>query len=376
MRVALFRPAVDERAVAAAAEVMRSGWIGMGPKVAEFERAFGEYLGLGALGMAAVAVNTGTAALHVAVRLLKLERGAEIITTANTFVATNQVMLWEGLRPVFADIDPATGNIDPAAVAERITGKTAAIMAVHFGGMPCDLDALQAIARKHGVPLVEDCAHACGASLGGKKIGASGNLCAFSFGPTKALTTIDGGMLIVPEKMAAEARAQRLMGMSADVFKRLQGAAARPSWDYDVPAQGRRYHMHDVAAAMGLAHLALLDEGMARRAAAAERYGRSLEKAPGVRFLKESGAGRSAHYLYVVLAENRDGLARKLQEKGVTTAVYYKPSTHYAIFGPAAAHGELPGTEQFFGRALALPMHAGIRDEEIDYVCGVIREGW
>ena len=284
--------------------------------------------------------------------------------------------MWEGLKPVFADIDATTGNIDPASVAEKISEKTAAIMAVHFGGMPCDLEALQAIAKDHGVPLVEDCAHACGAGYAEGRIGASGNLCAFSFGPTKALTTIDGGMLIVPRAMADDARAQRLLGMSADIFKRLQGGAGRPSWDYEVQGQVWRYHMNDVAAAMGLVHLGHLDDGTVLRTAAAARYQRALEKVPGLRLLQKTPKAQSAHYLFVVLAASRDGLARKLHERGVTTSVYYKPNTRYAIFGEAAAHGELPGTEQFFARSLALPMHAGIGDEEVDYVCNCIAEGW
>jgi len=372
VRVPLLNVVVDEAAIAAAAEVMRSGWIGMGPRVAEFEKAFAAFLGLPET-HAAVAVNSGTSALHLALRLMKLERGAEVITTPNTFVATNQVMLWEGVKPVFADIDPASGLIDPESVVAKVSEKTGAIVVVHFGGQPCDLPRLEGIARKHGVPLLEDCAHACGAFYGEARTGGRGNWAAFSFGPTKALTTVDGGMMIVPAEALKDARAQRILGMSADIHQRINGGARKlAAWDYAVDAQGRRYHMNDVAAAMGLAHLKRVDAENAKRAAAAEHYDRLLEKVPGVRRLAGIAGTRSAHYLYAVLAEERDSLAAKLQERGVGTSVYYRPCTHYPIFEAS----DLPGADRFFARVLALPMFPGITRDQVEYVAACIAEGW
>jgi perosamine synthetase len=370
--IGLFSPTVHPSAIEESARVMRSGWIGMGPEVAAFEREFAHYLGLSERS-AAIAVNSCTNAMHLALRLLRLEPGAEIITTAMTFVATNQVLLWENLKPVFADIDPASGNISAASVAEKLSPRTGAIMAVHFAGEPCDLAVLGELARRAQVPLIEDCAHACGALHGGTPIGASCNWCAFSFGPTKALTTIDGGMLIVPARVAAQAREYRILGQSSDIFRRVREAGGSGRfWDYEVALVGRRYHMNDVNAAIGRAHLPLLDAANARRAALTARYDSLLAGIPGLRLLTRNPANRSADYMYVLLAEQRDRLAEALQKKGITVGVHYKPNTHFPIF----EHADLPASEAFFGRTLSLPLHPELSDDDVAFVAGAIRGGW
>jgi perosamine synthetase len=362
---------VREEAIAAAAETMRSGWVGMGPKVAAFEQAFAASLGAAH----ALAVNTGTAALHLAVRALGLPRGAEVVTTPVTFVATNEVLLWEGLTPVFADVDPLTGLIDPASVAEKLGEGTGALMVVHFGGLACDMSRLQRLADERRIPVIEDCAHACGALIGERRIGSSGNLCAFSFGPTKALTTIDGGMLITRDGEQLERlRRLRNMGMSKEAFRRVaegdKGGKAQPFWDYDVENIGFRYHMNDVDAAMGLAHLAALDEDNRAREVLAARYDELLENIPGIQVVTRRAG--SSHYLYWVMAERRDELAEALRQRGVTTGVYYKPNTMYPIFASA----DLPGAQAFFARQLSLPLYPDLSREEQDFVIDAIRKGW
>jgi perosamine synthetase len=350
----------------------------LGPKVAAFERDFAEYLALPE-NMTAVAVNSCTSALHLAVALLGLPPGSEVITTAMTFVATNKGLLWEGLTPVFADIDPETGNISPASIADKMSRKTGAILAVHFAGEPCNLAAIKAVtAATRDVPIIEDCAHACGASYDGRRIGASGNLCAFSFGATKALTTIDGGMLVVPAKLAEEARMRRSLGQSSDIYQRVnglgQGGASTPRkpWDYDVDRVGWRYHMNDVSAAIGMAHLRLLDAANARRAAIAATYDTVLAGVDGIRLLRRDARNRCSHYLYVLQAQRRDALAEKLQRAGVTVGVHYKPNTQFSIFRGA----DLPATEAFYAHSLSLPIHPELTNEQVLYVANVIREGW
>lgn len=368
MQIRLFNPFVCEEAIAAASEVMRSGWLGMGPRVAAFEQAFAAYLGV----RHAVALNTCTSALHLALLLLNAPAGGEVITTPNTFVATNQAILWAGLKPVFADIDPTTGNLDPKCVKARLSERTVAIMTVHFGGNPCDLEGLRAVAGK--TLIIEDCAHACGASYQGKRVGASGNLCAFSFGATKNLTTGDGGMLIVPsETQAGVARQMRYLGLSKDTFRRVtDSGGTRPHWEYEVQNAGLRYHMNDLAGALGVEQLKHLDADNARRAEIAGLYQSRLQRVSGVKLLREVPGSVSSHYLFCILVEGRDALAAALMSRGIVVGVHYQPNTHYGLFD----HVELPQAEEFYRRELSLPMHLGLTEEEVMSVCDAIEKGW
>ncbi|HSW38818.1 MAG TPA: DegT/DnrJ/EryC1/StrS aminotransferase family protein [Acidobacteriota bacterium] len=364
MQVRLFKPRVTEEAITAAANVMRSGWLGMGPVTSQFEKAFAQYIGVSR----ALAVNTCTSALHLAVKLLRLAPGTEVITSPLTFVAANEVLLYEGLTPVFADIDSKTGNLTPQSVAAKLSDRTGAVMLTHYGGYACDLDGFR---QSTALPIVEDCAHACGAWYRDARVGASGNLCAFSFDPIKNLTTGDGGMLICPdESQDKRARTLRYMGLSKDAFTRLKGSSR--SWEYEVPEIGYRYHMNDVAAALGLAHLKLVDEDNTRREAIAARYRRLLAAVPGVGLLEYAPDRRSSYHLFTILAEHRGALSDKLGKAGVIVGGHYARNDVYRIFHRA----ELPDAECFCSRLLTLPMHAELTDEEIDYVCGVIREGW
>lgn len=364
MNVRLFKPRVTEEAISAAAEVMRSGWLGMGPVTAKFEKAFAEYLGV----PRAVAVNTCTSALHLAVKLLRLPAGAEVITSPLTFVAANEVLLYEGLKPVFAEIDRKTGNLSPESVAPKLSERTGAIMLTHYGGYACDLDGFRKLTA---LPIIEDCAHACGAWYRDRRVGASGNLCAFSFDPIKNLTTGDGGMLICPqESQDARARTLRYMGLTKDAFTRLKGSSY--SWEYEVPEVGYRYHMNDISAAMGLVHLRLVDEDNARRTAIAGKYRQTLSSIPGIALLDYEPDRRSSYHLFPILAEQRDALADKLGKAGVIVGGHYARNDVYRIFERA----DLPDAEHFCSRIITLPMHVDLTDDEIGYVARVIREGW
>lgn len=363
MNVRLFKPRVREEAIEAAAKVMRSGWLGMGPVTAQFEKEFAQYLGV----QRAVAVNTCTSALHLAVKLLRLPPGSEVVTSPLTFVAANEVLLYEGLVPVFADIDRATGNLSPQSVASRITERTGAVMITHFGGYACDLDGF----AKLKLPIIEDCAHACGAWYRDKRVGASGNLCAFSFDPIKNLTTGDGGMLTVPDE-AQEKRARNLryMGLSKDAFTRVTSRSY--SWEYDVPEVGYRYHMNDIAAALGLVHLKDVDADNDRRAEIAGKYRARLKDIPGLTLLSYESDRRSSYHLFSILAESREALADKLTKAGVIIGGHYARTDVYPIFKRA----EVPNAEYFCSHVLSLPMHVDLTDDEIDYVAKTIREGW
>lgn len=367
MDIRLFRPNVREAAVTAVADVLRSGWIGLGPKTREFERAFAEYVGAGSC----VAVNSCTAALHLALRVLDIPRGSEVITTANTFIATNHVILYEQLRPVFADIDPRTGNLDPASVESRITPATGAIMLMHYGGYPCDLDEFYALSERHGIPIIEDCAHACGSTYRGRKIGSHKSLQAFSFDATKNLTTGDGGA-VTSASPDYEDRLRRLryLGMDRDSFRRYAGNGSRA--EYHVHEVGFRYHMSDMQAAIGLAQLGFLMQDNARRGEIHALYASLLADVTGIKLLERSDDRTSANFLFCLLAENRDALAAKLAENGIGTAVHFNRNDAYTMYEGY----DLPSTEYFCSRALSLPMHTALTDDEIEFVCRLIKEGW
>lgn len=368
MQVRLFKPRVREEAIAAAAQVMRSGWLGMGPVTAEFENAFATFLGVSH----AVAVNTCTSALHLAVKLLRLPSGSEVITSPITFVAANEVLLYEHLVPVFADIDRTTGNLTPETVSARRTERTGAIMLTHFGGYACDLTGFGELSARHALPIIEDCAHACGAWYRDRRVGASGNLCAFSFDPIKNLTTGDGGMLIVADQAQEKrARTLRYMGLNKDAFTRLHSRTAY-GWEYDVPEIGYRYHMNDIAAAIGLVHLRDVDADTERRASIAAMYRALLSDVSGLTLLDYAPDRKSSYHLFSVLAESREALADKMAGAGVIVGGHYGRTDVYPIFQRA----DVPNAEYFCSRVLSLPMHGDLTDEEVEYVAKAIREGW
>ena len=229
----------------------------------------------------ASASTPAQSALHLALRLLDLPPGSEVITTALSFVSTNHVILYEGCRPVFADVQPETGNLDVAAVRAKITERTQAIILIHYGGYPCDLDEFYALAREMGnIPVIEDCAHACGASYRGQRIGSHGDLHAFSFHAVKNLPMGDGGALTV-RSQAHDARLRKLrwLGINVDTYQRMVPGGYR--WAYNVDEVGFKYHMNDIQAAIGLGQLPYVDQDNARRAEIAALYREELAGVPG-----------------------------------------------------------------------------------------------
>ncbi|KPK42374.1 MAG: hypothetical protein AMK72_14355, partial [Planctomycetes bacterium SM23_25] len=270
MAIPVFRPSYGEREFKAVREVMASGWVGLGPKTAEFEQRLAAYLGV----RHAVALNSGTAALHLAMVLADV-KDREVITTPLTFVSTNHAILYCGGTPVFADVEERTANIDPASVARLVTDKTRAIVCVHYGGRPCRMDALEAIAKEHGLVLIEDAAHGCGGEHRGRKLGAIGDFGAFSFHAVKNLATGEGGAIVTNDD-EADARLRRLrwLGITKDTWSR--ETTVKYSWYYTVEEVGFKYHMNDIPAAIGLVQLARLDEMNAARETWARAYGEAL----------------------------------------------------------------------------------------------------
>jgi perosamine synthetase len=367
MRIPLFRPTIYKEAIEAVNEVLRSGWLGLGPKTQAFEKAFAEYVGA----PYCVGLNSCTSALHLGLRLLDLPPGSEVITTPLTFVSTNHVILYEKCKPVFADIQPDTGNLDVKSVSKRITERTRAIILVHYGGYPCDLAEFYTLAGNLGIPIVEDCAHACGATFKGKRIGSLGEIQAFSFHAVKNLTTGDGGALTIrSEENDSRLRKLRWLGIDSDTFQRTSDRGY--NWEYLVTEVGFNYYMNDIKAAIGLAQLRHLDEDNDRRAAVAAQYSRELSNVPGIRLLQHKDDRTSSFCMFCVLAERRDKLADKLRAHGVDVSVHYRRNDQYPMF----EEQDLPNAEYFWRRVISLPMHTQLTDEQVDYVTAVIRKGW
>jgi perosamine synthetase len=367
VQIPLFRPVVSEEAIKSVAEVLRSGWLGLGPKTEAFERKFADYIGV----PYCAGLNSCTAALHLGLSLLDLKPGSEVITTALTFISTNHAILYNSLKPVFADVQPETGNLDVKSVSRMISEKTGAIMLMHYGGYPCDLDEFYDLSRKHNIPIIEDCAHACGATYKDKRIGSHGDIHAFSFHAVKNLTAGDGGALTVKsEKHYLRLKKLRWLGIDRDTFQRNRPQAY--DWEYDVNELGFKYQMNDIHAAIALSQLPLLEIQNARRAEIASLYAGRLANVPGVSLLKYKNDRKSSFHLFCVLAEKRDDLVNKLRENGVAVSVHYRRNDLYPMYEKQ----ELPNAEHFWRSVISLPMHLALTDEHIGYITDIIGKGW
>lgn len=366
-RIALFRPYVTQQARERVNEVLASGWIGQGPVVAEFEKRFEQVIGV----PNAVAVNSATSALHLSLTCLGVGKGDEVITTAQTFVATSLVILQNGALPVFADIQYDTGNIDPSDIEHRITDRTKAILVVHWGGYPCDLDEIHAIATKHGLPVIEDAAHAIGATYHGRSIGTASRFTCFSFQAIKHLTTGDGGMIVAPaEEDYQMTKRRRWFGIDRDGRKASE--LGEPIWD--ISEIGFKYHMNDIAAAMGVAHLDAFPAMLAQRRRFASAYRAGLAGTPGVTLFNECPDRASAYWLFDLHVERRLDFIRMLRSKNVDASVLHQRIDTNSVFG--GVREDLPTLERFDATHVCLPMHNGLTDDDVAYVIRCVREGW
>ena len=365
MTIPVFRPSYGDREFEAVREVMASGWVGLGPKTAEFEQKFAAYLGV----EHAVALNSGTAALHLALLAAGVE-GSEVVTTPLTFVSTNHAILYTGGTPVFADVEEGSGNLDPASVRERVTEKTRAIVCVHFGGRACKMAELRAIADERGLVLIEDAAHGCGGEWHGRKLGAIGDMGCFSFHAVKNLATGEGGMVVTNDaETAARWRRLRWLGITKDTWSR--EGATRYSWYYDVVEVGFKCHMNDIPAAIGLVQLERLDELNARRAEWAGRYDEALGDLAWVQLPVVDPETKPDWHNYVVQTEHRDDLNQYLAERDISTGVHYIPNNHYAMY--KSCRGPTPVCDRMWQRLLTLPLYPDLTEKDFGRVVAGIR---
>lgn len=363
--IVLFYPHIPEAAKNAAREVLDTRYIGQGPRVDEFELRWEEKI---SNPNKAVAVGSGTDALHLSYILAGIKPGDEVVTPVFTCTATTTPILYQGARPVFADIERDSLNIDPVDVARKMTDKTKAIVCVDYGGLPADLDALQKIADQWGVPLIEDAAQAQGAEYKGRKVGSTADFCCFSFQAIKIITTCDGGMLTIRNK-ELEDQAKRIRWFGID-----RKAKMADRWKNDIWEVGYKYQMTDFSAAMGLAAMNELDVTLAHHRELFETYRDELVGVPGIRFIGEPADRRSSCWLATVVVDRRDDFRAKLAENGIESNPVHYRNDRYTVFGGRVE--DCPNMDAMEEKYLVLPMHYGLTKEDIHDICGVIKSGW
>jgi perosamine synthetase len=362
------RQAIEEDDIQAVTAALRSDWLTTGPLVVAFERAVASVVDA----RHAVAVSSGTAALHAAVFAVGIRAGDEVITSPLTFVASANAVLYQGGTPVFADIRPDTLNVDPTEVAARVMPKTRAILPVDFAGQPCDLDALGEIARRRGLSLIEDAAHALGASHKGRPIGAIADLTTFSFHPAKLITTGEGGMVTTGDAgLAARLQRFRNHGLETDFRERAaKGAPYSPMVDL-----GYNYRLSDLQCALGLSQLAKLEPLLKRRAAIAERYTAAIGELGQIRVPAVLAHGRHAWHIFPVLLElerlgaDRDTILAALRAEGIGATVHYVPAYWHPYYEARGyRRGLCPRAEAAYERLVTLPLFPAMTDKDADDV--------
>jgi dTDP-4-amino-4,6-dideoxygalactose transaminase len=352
------RPSIDEDTIAGVAEVLRSGWITSGPKVKEFEAELSRFCG----GRPVRALNSGTAALEIGLRIAGIGPGDEVITTPLSWVATSNVVLQLGARPVFVDVDPATRNIDLARIEAAVTPKTRAILPVYLAGLPVDLDRLYAIAARHKLRVVEDAAQAFGSSWKGTRIGARGDLIAFSFHANKNLTTAEGGAIALPGE-GDIALAEKL---------RLQGVTRTGEDGMDVDIAGGKSNLTDVAARIGLGQLPRLAEFTDKRRALARRYFECFDRELGCELPPADFENSNWHMFQVILPERkkRAEFIAKMRDRGIAIGLHY-PAIHlFSLYRSLGwREGQYPHAERI-GRSIAtLPLFPAMTNADVERVC-------
>ena len=373
-------PEIGDEEIAEVVDTLRSGWVTTGPKARRFEQEFVAFLGDDSL--QAIAVNSATAGLHLALEALGIGPGDEVITTTHTFTATAEVVRYLGADVKLVDIDPATLNIDPAAIEAAITPRTKAIMPVHYAGLAVDMEAIFAIADKHGLKVVEDAAHALPTTYKQQLVGLlRSDAVVFSFYANKTMTTGEGGMLVTRDaQLAARAKVMRLHGINRDAFDRF--TAKVPSWYYEIVAPGFKYNLTDIAAAMGLHQLKRLKGFQERREQIAARYDEALADLPLILPPRPAHAGdvHSWHLYVVRLADgatiNRDQLIDSLFADGIGVSVHYIPLHLHPYWKERydLKPEQFPHSQKAYERMVTLPLYTRMTDADVERVIAAVRK--
>jgi len=347
--------------------VLRSRWLSTGPVTERFEKAFSEYLG----GGDTIAVSSGTAALHLALACLGLGEGDEVILPSLTFIATANAVLYVGARPIFADIGGEEDlNIASEEVEKKITEKTKAIMVMHYGGYPCEMKAILGIAKRHGLYVIEDAAHAPGAEYRGEKCGLIGDIGCFSFFSNKNLVTGEGGMVVTRDRARAEkVRRMRSHGMEALSWDKYRGRLS----SYDVQEIGYNYRTTEIQSALGLVQLKKLDRNNRKRKRLVEIYREGLQEVNDVSIPFSKFKGNPSYHLFPILVApriNRNRMMARLKDFGIQASVHYPPVHLFSFYRRRLGlrEGMLPKTEEVSRREVTLPLHPRMKQEDVKWI--------
>jgi len=364
--IVLFYPNIPAHAIDEVAEVLQSRWIGQGPKVAKFEKKFEERF---LKDNTALAVGSGTDALHVAYILAGIGPGDEVIVPVFTCTATNIPLLYLGATIRFADVDPDTLNINVEHVRQLVNERTKAIVCVHYAGLPCDMDELKAIADEFNIPLIDDAAHAMGATYKGCNIGEITDFSIFSFQAIKHITTGDGGMLTIKNKDLVE-KAKRVRWFGIDRSAKQMG-----HWENDIYEVGYKYQMNDIAAALGLAAMAEFDKTLEYRKQLFAEYEKQLSGIDGIKLIGTGLQDREhAAWLCTVLADRRMDFMKKLRSFKIESSQVHYRNDRYTVFG--GRRSDLPNMDQVEDNYLVLPLHLKMKLQDVEYIGKVIKSGW
>jgi dTDP-4-amino-4,6-dideoxygalactose transaminase len=372
-------PDIGDEEIAEVVDTLRSGWLTTGPKVKRFEMDFSSFLG--DEGLHCIAVNSATAGLHLALEAIGVGPGDEVITTTHTFTATAEVVRYLGADARLVDIDPGTLNIAPAAVEAAITPRTKAILPVHFAGLAADMPSILGIARRHGLKVIEDAAHALPTTSSGRLVGSlDSDASVFSFYANKTLTTGEGGMLVTRDPaIAARAKVMRLHGINRDAFDRF--AAKVPSWYYEVVAPGFKYNLTDIAAAIGIHQLRRAHDFQQKRARLAALYNEALAGLPLILPPQPADGDLHAWHLYVIRLSDqasvvrRDALIEALYSAGIACSVHYIP-LHLHPYWRDRYHlrsEDFPHSQHAYECMLSLPLYSRMTEADVTRVADVLR---
>jgi dTDP-4-amino-4,6-dideoxygalactose transaminase len=364
--IVLFHPHIAKKAIEYVNDTLNSRWIGQGPKVDKFEKRFSE---LFCKNNTCASVGSGTDALHLAYILADIKPGDEVVVPVFTCTATNIPFLYMGAKIVFADVQEGTLNIDPNHVRKLVNKKTKAIVCVHYGGLPCDMDELTDIANEWNIPIIEDAAHALGGSYKGVPIGAISDFTMFSFQAIKHITTGDGGMLSI-KNFDLRKKAERIRWFGIDRSAKQMG-----HWENDIKEVGYKYQMTDISAAMGLAALEEFDEIITLRKELFNIYENNLVNIDGLKFIGGGYKDREhAAWMCTVTVENRFELQKKLRSFNIESNQVHYRNDRYTIFG--GRRNDLPNMDSIEDKYLVLPLHTKMQPADVIRISDVIKSGW
>lgn len=360
------RPSIGAEELAQVNEVFKSGWLGLGKWALQFENELKNFLEAKNV----IAVNTGTTALHLVLDSCGITYGDEVIVPSLTFVASVQAIMLTGATPVFCDIEEDTLNMDIKDMSKRITAKTRAIMPVHYGGLPCKMDDILEIAKKHKLRVIEDAAHAFGSAYKNKKIGSFGDLTCFSFDPIKNITCGEGGAIATADgKLAQLIYKKRILGIDKDTWSRYKH---KRDWFYNVTTLGFRYHMSNINAAIGLVQLKKIDKFINRKKEIVKMYDDEFKKIRVIQLLSRDYENTAPFNYIVKIKKDRDSLMEFLKKAGIDSGVHYIPNHLQPFFKRYAT--SLPVTERVWRQIITLPLFYDLAEEDVKKVIGCVKD--